>query len=152
MTDEYTPTTDKVRHAYVNWFGSSAERVRLLMGSAFDRWLAAHDADIRAERDSLARLHEVATERTVQLAAVIEEALALLPTQPWRTHDIGDAYMVDNVDEARAMLRTADTSSALREVRAEEWDEGWDACANWWGINHHGRVRDKSNPHREEGA
>lgn len=45
---------------------------------AFDRWLAAHDAEIRAERDSLARLHEVATERTVQLAAVIEKVRALV--------------------------------------------------------------------------
>lgn len=30
------------------------------------------------------------------------------------------------------------------------WDEGFDACANWWEIHHHGVVRDDSNPYTPE--
>lgn len=45
-TDEWMPSTEQVRSHYVfnqsNQWG--AER-----GEAFDRWLAAHDAEVRAE-------------------------------------------------------------------------------------------------------
>jgi len=47
----YTPTTEEVRHAY--WSHTTYERVLLgdaasYVGGEFDRWLAAHDAEVRA--------------------------------------------------------------------------------------------------------
>jgi rubrerythrin len=49
MSDEYTPTTDVVRDAYVRgmrqaFIASSGEHV-----DEFDRWLAEHDTEVRAE-------------------------------------------------------------------------------------------------------
>ena len=41
MSDEWTPTTEDIRTSwYDDWFPS-------LSYAAFDRWLAAHDAEIR---------------------------------------------------------------------------------------------------------
>jgi hypothetical protein len=37
----------------------------------------------------------------------------------------------------------------LRSVKAKAWDEGFNACANWWEIHHHGVMRDERNPYRE---
>lgn len=34
------------------------------------------------------------------------------------------------------------------EMVARIWDEGFDACANWWEIHHHGVARDEQNPYR----
>lgn len=45
MTD-YTPTTDRVREVYT-FAGSSAGPGA--SAAQFDRWLAAHDAEVRAE-------------------------------------------------------------------------------------------------------
>lgn len=73
------------------------------------------DAMVR-ERDSLARLHEVATERTVQLAAVIEKAKAQVP--------IGTAGAYDT-------LSSVDTDAALREVRAKALEDAARAIRQW---------------------
>jgi len=56
---EYTPTTSEVRALYVT--GTPGHRVSVETGSAeFDRWLAAHDAEVvaagvDAERERAAR-------------------------------------------------------------------------------------------------
>lgn len=49
MADEYTPTTDKVRAAYLT---SRTREVPRKVGDVmaeFDRWLAAHDRAVKAE-------------------------------------------------------------------------------------------------------
>ena len=46
MSVEHTPTTDDVRAYYV-W--SKSRRVSRERGIEFDRWLAAHDAEVAAE-------------------------------------------------------------------------------------------------------
>lgn len=33
------------------------------------------------------------------------------------------------------------------EVAKHAWDEGWTACADWWGIHHHKVVRNEQNPY-----
>lgn len=45
MNVEYTPTTDDVRAYYV-W--AKSRRVSRERGAEFDRWLAAHDAEVAA--------------------------------------------------------------------------------------------------------
>ena len=69
------------------------------------------------EREQLARLHEVATDRTVQFAAVIEQAKAV-----WHDPD-NHAFGV----KAHRILESADTSAVLRERDAAKWDEGYAA-------------------------
>ena len=44
----YTPTTDEVRDEWIE-SGQGSPTVRLHAGAAFDRWLAAHDRDVRAQ-------------------------------------------------------------------------------------------------------
>ena len=100
-----------------------------------------------AEHDQLARLHEVATERTVALAAVIEQARALVMNT--------DGDYLDGEDfqglagGIQAVIVPADTDAALRERDAEKWDEGFDKCAHWWEIHHFQQVRNEANPYRE---
>ena len=54
MSDDYTPDTDEVRESfYVHAYSRDMEHLR---AAAFDRWLTAHDADIRT-----AALEEAAT-------------------------------------------------------------------------------------------
>lgn len=54
MPDTYTPTTDEVREAYAGyaWLGPGRSDVT----PEFDRWLAAHDAQVRAEERERVRL------------------------------------------------------------------------------------------------
>lgn len=85
------------------------------------------------ELENLRRLHEVATERTVQLAAVIEAAKAV-----W--HD-PDNYAFGW--KAHRILASADTS-VLREVRAKAWEEGFAT-----GLN---EDDDYPNPYRQTGG
>lgn len=55
MTDQYTPSTDEVRGVYVasnfrSCFESSGPtQAKKEWVAEFDRWLAAHDAEVRAE-------------------------------------------------------------------------------------------------------
>ena len=54
MTDDYTPTTEEVRGTYVAYsFRDCFEKPGPTQpkgewGAEFDRWLAAHDAEVRA--------------------------------------------------------------------------------------------------------
>ena len=55
MSDEYTPTTKEVRESfYIHTFNRDMEHLR---AEAFDRWLAAHDAEIHREGYSDAICH-----------------------------------------------------------------------------------------------
>lgn len=48
MVDEYTPTTEEVRTDYVMAY-ADAQSSQLEAQIAFDRWLAAHDAETRRQ-------------------------------------------------------------------------------------------------------
>lgn len=86
-------------------------------------------AELEAEYKALSKLHERATERTVQLAAVIERARTAPPVE---TFDGGIRQ-----DTVYTILETVDTRAVLaehdREVAEKAWDEGayhsaGDAC------------------------
>ena len=47
MTDEYTPTTDEMRVWVAMVDGAAGHRGESV--ARFDRWLAAHDAEVKAE-------------------------------------------------------------------------------------------------------
>jgi hypothetical protein len=73
VSDDYTPTTETVRRAYALKSGEHAE--------AFNRWLAAHDAEVRTEqRDKDAQIAEkpnrfgVKSPDGVKIAAAIRAA------------------------------------------------------------------------------
>lgn len=55
MADDYTPTTEDVRNVYCREYGSDLGSANAswyaMAGDRFDRWLAAHDAALLAERD-----------------------------------------------------------------------------------------------------
>ena len=46
MADEYVPTTEQVRYAYATRMAPVRDGERY---AEFDRWLAAHDAEIREQ-------------------------------------------------------------------------------------------------------
>jgi hypothetical protein len=77
--------------------------------------IEAHKA-LEAELENLRRLHEVATERTVEFAAVIEKAR--------RSPAYNEIARGQRTDSVYAVLATADTSAVLRERDAEKWEEG----------------------------
>lgn len=129
----------------------------------FDYDLAKELVKAVSEMAGLSRLHEVATERTVQLAAVIAEAE--FRTRDWLGSDFEDD-MVALADRAEiqaaieivqghilAALAAADTDAVLREVRAKAWDEGYlagtaDEVINgkWDGLT---ATIETANPYRE---
>ena len=51
---DYTPTDEEVRLDYVVAY-TNAESSQILAGLAFDRWLAAHDATVRADHEKAVR-------------------------------------------------------------------------------------------------
>ena len=106
-----------------------------------------------SELEQLRRLHEVATERTVQLAAVIEQARKIIAAPRPNT-------TVGTIDDA---LAGADTGAALSEVRANAWDEGMqcaldaaedttDGFGNLYRIDWQNRMEHEreQNPYRED--
>lgn len=50
MTEPYIPTTEDVRFEYAEWGGEDSYRERRT--GDFDRWLAAHDSEVRAQADA----------------------------------------------------------------------------------------------------
>ena len=46
---EYTPTTEEVRDDYILRYATESRLRHNLFGEAFDRWLAAHDAEVAAK-------------------------------------------------------------------------------------------------------
>lgn len=95
MTD-YTPTTETVRERFADGF-PRAGYIQAL--EDFDRWLAAHDAEVRA--------------------AALREAAEFI--QPWN-YDRPD----DWTEIARSEAASADTLRTLAGVAAEEpeWEYG----------------------------
>lgn len=56
MREEYTPTTEAVRRDYIFAQGSNDTGEQRLEGEEFDRWLAAHDAEVfQRGREDVAR-------------------------------------------------------------------------------------------------
>lgn len=128
MAEQYTPTTEEVRE-YIE----AADRVTAHMFSpdapdaaaAFDRWLAAHDAQVRAEA-----LAEV-TDELVEVAA--EAIWNLNPMPSWRTwservhlekvEHRGDKSWSGPVDRcrnhARAALEAVRTATTNQQDRSE---------------------------------
>ena len=84
----YTPTTDEVRDEWIE-SGQGSPTVRLHAGAAFDRWLAAHDREVRAqslrEREQQMRLAEefaATTGRGLAEWLAVVEALSGPPDTP----------------------------------------------------------------------
>ncbi len=86
---------------------------RGMYGCPQDMYGASVVLPLVSELEQVRRLHEVATERTVALAAVIEQAR--------------DEDLAWSATEIRAILASADTS-VLADRDAEKWDEGFDAA------------------------
>lgn len=38
--------------------------------------------------------------------------------------------------------------SVVRHLMQIAWEQGFNDCANWWEIHHHGVVRDEMDPYR----
>ena len=51
MSDEYTPTTGEVQQIF--WLGDSEEATFAESCNRFDRWLAAHDAEVKAKYETM---------------------------------------------------------------------------------------------------
>jgi hypothetical protein len=50
MSDEWAPTTDSVRAVYAQYNDDYLELIDPDHGAEFDRWLAKHDAEVRADQ------------------------------------------------------------------------------------------------------
>lgn len=84
MTQEYTPTDNDVKADYIRAFCSARNTRNWSENSAkgereFNRWLAAHDAQIRAEALNLtdAELDRAVTGYTNMFAATFDGYLAM---------------------------------------------------------------------------
>lgn len=53
MSDEYTPTTEEARHAFIGWRGRRAGVSGEAAEAAFDRWLAGVTEATRQEERGL---------------------------------------------------------------------------------------------------
>ena len=146
---DYTPTTEQIRAHYV--FDQS-NRWNQDRGKAFDRWLAEHDRELIAERDSIRRLHEEATENAARYSAVIEKARTLVDGTEW-----GDVTWRDNRNATGRLLATVDASTVLRErdraIAERAWDELY--VTQYDGAQYASEataagVRDPNNPYRAE--
>ena len=74
---DYTPTTANIRSGYASC-APNRDVVTLALG--FDRWLAAHDAEIRANNPTgdVAQLERELDERTKQRDSLFDQAWAYL--------------------------------------------------------------------------
>ena len=69
MSDDYTPDTDEVRESfYVHAYSRDMEHLR---AAAFDRWLTAHDTEIRTA--ALEEAAEIAEEARASAAMQLRE-------------------------------------------------------------------------------
>lgn len=129
MTDPYTPTTEEVRAAH----GDIWDDYRNIREAEFDRWLAAHDATVRAEGASEMR------ERAV-LAAV--QVMAKQQPQSWSGQNTFAAAIralpvvaptteteacCETCDKAKAEGFRADRPSAVPEPTGDRTPEQDDA-------------------------
>ena len=73
MTDDYTPTTEEVREQY--WAASGDRRRGSSAWGEFDRWLAAHDAQKRAEWEAEQGGHVVPCARCGQRKVIASDAI-----------------------------------------------------------------------------
>ena len=89
MTDNYTPTTEKVRSDYAETYEGTNER----RYAAFDRWLAS------VERDAAAR--------------ALEEAAS------WMQDGVGEAYNPSEIDYAQQKREAKARRAWLRARAAE---------------------------------
>lgn len=108
-TDEWTPSTEQVRSHYVfnqsnQWDG---ER-----GEAFDRWLAAHDAEVRAES---AKAHE----RTKRGAKTLGEIVERQIEDTLRWSGMEDQIGTDDPDQQLAWERCAEMPGRIAALEAE---------------------------------
>lgn len=111
---EYTPTTDAVRQAYAQRYVEQVEYTTVGY-SEFDRWLAAHDAEVRSGVVAEEPEWEYGTRRPV--------------TDGWESgdrygeHEYIDARSIsDNINEDRSTtLPRRDMTRAVRRRKAGEW-------------------------------
>ncbi len=67
-----------------------------------------------------------------------------------QTSDVEWWWVQGRSPDVPAELAREQFNAWLNGIRAAVWDEGFDACANWWEIHHHGLKRDDTNPYRPE--
>jgi hypothetical protein len=93
MSDDYTPSTDDVRTQYI---GTTPDRAHhpheIERREQIDRWLAAHDATVRADHEKDVR------ERIAQ------DILADRTGAPWEAerHEDGVGHWLDSRDATKA--------------------------------------------------
>ena len=80
---EYTPTTEEVRRYYIAWGAESGPDDA---AGEFDRWLAVHDAEVRADE------REKAAER---IAKGVRHAYDCPGLDDWNACDCGMKLMYD---------------------------------------------------------
>ena len=117
---DHTPTTEQVRKAYAHtyapqqFFGPTADADRAGHGDEFDRWLAAHDAEVRARacRQTCIDTHVMTRRDDVTLHA--------LPVGTVISAD-GTAYVhTDAWEWVETVTGTASTADELA-VRHPHW-------------------------------
>lgn len=103
---DYTPNADQIRAVFMGGAANEAQGER--RGESFDRWLAAHDAEVRAEADALRSTIAQAQARFRQYAS-----------QEAPTYD-------QEVDALLDISRILSTAAVRASVVAEEpeWEYG----------------------------
>lgn len=116
---EYAPTTGEVRRRYA--YARSAGHKNQSAVAEFDRWLAAHDAEKRAEWEAERRapVHEEGERALEALKARL--TVARLGKSAFREADKDLVAM----ESARAALSATLAALAEQGTEEPEWEYGW---------------------------
>lgn len=106
---DYTPTTETVRERFADGFPRFGYSQAL---ADFDRWLAAHDAEVRAES-------EEAHERTKRGAKTLGEIVVRQVEDMLRWAGMEDQIGTDDPDQQLAWERCAEMPGRIAELEAE---------------------------------
>ncbi|WP_288870834.1 hypothetical protein [uncultured Microbacterium sp.] len=120
--NNYTPTTEQVRTEWIE-SGTNAPGPRLHAAVAFDRWLAAHDAEVRARAFTsaagIARSYDTGYDTTAaSIAEALKESAGVVAEEPeWEYGVIGPTGRVVNNGDYT-------TEQRLRRRKAGPWETG----------------------------
>ena len=140
---EYTPSTGEVREQYARGarggYGGSAEagaHRHVNEQNRFDRWLAAHDAEVRAEADKPAPCVMAHTPPfDFAQCETHDETFPLGGACKWHDKESVTEVLQDEVDEQR--MRAVRAEHQLEILRAEQGETEYmvsDGDGNVWAL------------------
>lgn len=151
---EYTPSEAEVSEAVAEWCWSRRmfrPELEASNGSEFDRWLAAHDAEVRADERAMAEtVNALNVHAWAEIARAKDEALhqrvtvtSQMVAAAISAHEHTNAFGPERETRMRAALEAALRTSPSREkaTDADLIDQWWTSCDDVWAVPEEVMVR-----------